>query len=322
MKLTVDCVVTSQLSALQQTSSFGYLLSKASTTWLDLPLEAVVCNQYGLKSALDYPIAAIAASADGLEVGDAFWLRADPVHLAMQRDSFSLSEPLPVQIEYEHAERIVASLNQHFNADGLAFFIGNSGAWYLRLNQAPQIKTSLPSVAVGKNIYQFMPQGDMSAKWRAYLNEVQMLLHSHPVNIARESAGADAINSVWLSGGGKMPSRAKPDHDNNVDLIVAGNPFYLGLAQWSGLPSQVMATNLEDVIQGSALRQHVHLQLSEEQLLGDACFHVLLKAFKAKRIKALTLNLGCYERTLTATITRLDTFKFWRKLKPVMHYLV
>ncbi len=318
MKLTIDCVVTSQLSALQQTSALGYLLSKASVTWLDLPLEAMVCKQYGLKPALDYPIAAIAASADGLEVGDAFWLRADPVHLTMQRDSFSLSEPLPVQVEREHAESIVASLNLHFNTEGLTFFIGNSGAWYLRLNQAPQIKTSLPSIAVGKNIYQFMPQGDMSAKWRAYLNEAQMLLFTHPVNAARELAGTPVINSVWLSGGGRLPLRVRPYSD--FDLIVANSPFYLGLAQWSGAPSQVMAMNLDEVIQSAASRPHV--QLSEEQLLDDACFHVLLTAFKAKKIKVLTLNLGCYERTLTATITRLDTFKFWRKLKPVMHYLV
>lgn len=319
MKLTVDCEVTSQLSALQQTSALGYLLSKANTAWLDIPLEALVCNQYGLKPAQDYPIAAVAASADGLEIGDAFWLRADPVHLTMQRDSFSLSEPLPIQVKHEHAKHIVASLNQHFNAEGLTFFIGNSGAWYLRLNQVPQIKTSLPSVAIGKNSYQFMPQGDMSAKWRAYLNEAQMLLFSHPVNAARELAGAPVINSLWLSGGGIMPLRATPYHD--FDLMVANSPFYLGLAQWSGLPSQVMAMLLDDVIHGAASRQHVHLQLTREQLLDDASFQVLLNALKTKKIKALNLNLGCYEKTLVLTMTSLGNYKFWRKLKPVMHFL-
>jgi hypothetical protein len=321
VKLTVDCELTSQLSALQQTSVFAYLLSKANITWLDIPLEALVCNQYGLKPAQDqdYPIAAIAASADGLEVGDAFWLRADPVHLTMQRDSFSLSEPLLIRVEPEHTENIVASLNQHFDAEGLTFFIGNSGAWYLRLNNAPQIKTSLPSIAIGKNSYHFMPQGNMSAKWRAYLNEAQMLLFSHPANAARELAGAPVINSLWLSGGGAMPLSIKPQHD--VDLIVANSPFYLGLAQWSDLTSQVMAPRLDDVIQSSAPRQHVHLQLTHEQSLDDASFQVLLNALKTKKIKTLNLNLGCYERTLVLTMTSLDHYKFWRKLKPVMHFL-
>ncbi|MDP3745339.1 MAG: hypothetical protein Q8Q76_13525 [Methylotenera sp.] len=319
MKLTVDCEVTSQLLALQQASAFAYLLSKANATWLDMPLEALVCNQYGLKPVQDYPIAAIAASADGLEVGHAFWLRADPVHLVMQRDSFSLSEPLPIQVEPEHAKNIIASLNQHFSPDGLTFLIGDSGAWYLCLNQVPQIKTSLPSIAVGKNSYQFMPQGDMSAKWRAYLNEAQMLLFSHPANAARELAGAPVINSLWLSGGGVMSVRVKPQHD--FDLMVANSPFYLGLAQWSGLSSQIMPMPLYDVIQNSAPRQHVHLQLTAKQSLDDASFQVLLNALKTKKIKALNLNLGCYERTLVLTMTSLDNYKFWRKLKPVMHFL-
>ncbi|MDO9050751.1 MAG: hypothetical protein Q8N02_06105 [Methylotenera sp.] len=319
MKLTVDCELTSQLPALQQASAFAYLLSKANITWLDMPLEALVCNQYGLKPAQDYPIAAIAASADGLQVGDAFWLRADPVHLTMQRDSFSLSEPLPIRVEPECAENIVASLNQHFVAEGLTFFIGNSGAWYLRLNKVPQIKTSLPSIAIGKNSYHFMPQGDMSAKWRAYLNEAQMLLFTHPANAARELAGAIFINSLWFSGGGIMPLSVKPQHD--VDLMVANSPFYLGLAQWSNLPSQVMAPQLDDAIKGVASLQHVHLQMTAKQSLDDASFQVLLNALKTKKIKALNLNLGYYEKTLVLTMTSLDNYKFWRKLKPVMHFL-
>ncbi|MDP3678685.1 MAG: hypothetical protein Q8R23_06310, partial [Methylotenera sp.] len=167
--------------------------------------------------------------------------------------------------------------------------------------------------------YQFMPQGDMSAKWRAYLNEAQMLLFSHPANAARELAGAPVINSLWLSGGGMIPLRATPQHDS--DLMVANSPFYLGLAKWSGLPSQVMAMHLDDVIQGVASRQHVHLQLTREQSLDDASFQVLLNALKTKKIKALNLNLGCYEKTLVLTMTSLDHYKFWRKLKPVMHFL-
>ena len=319
MKLTADCVLTNQLSALPQDSALAYVLSKASAAWLDLPLEALVCNQQGLKPELDYPIAAIAASADGLAVGDAYWLRAAPVHLIMQRDSFSLSEPLPVQVDNEHAEAIVESLNRHFSHDGLSFFIGNSGAWYLCLNQAPQIETALPDVAIGKNVYQFMPQGVESAKWRAYLNEVQMLLHAHPANSARESAGAAVINSIWLSGGGRLPSNTKPRND--VDLIVADDPFYRGLAQCSGLPSQTMAVDLEDMLQKSAAYRHMRVHLSGEQVVDDTGFQVLLNALKNKKLSELTLNLGCYERTLTLTMTRLDTFKFWRKLKPVMHFL-
>lgn len=322
MKLTVDCVLTNQLSALPQNGALARLLSKAHIVQLDLPLEALVCEQHGLKPVPDYAIAPIAANADGLDAGEAYWLRADPVHLVLQRDSFSLSEPVPIYVAREQAEQVIASLNQHFSQDGLVFFIGNSGAWYLRLNQQPQIQTVLPGVATGRNIYQFMPQGAAAAAWVSYLNEVQMLLHEHPVNMARESAGEAAINSIWLSGGGFMPQPSlSVQPEVAEDLVVANSPFYHGLAKWSGMPYQVAAQSLANILQRAESRQHVRLQLSAQQLLDDTCFHVLWNALRARSIQQLTVNLGCYEKTLVATIRPIDTYKFWRKNKPINTYL-
>lgn len=322
MKLTVDCALTNQLLALPQNGILARLLSKAHIMRLDLSLEALVCEQHGLKPVQDYPIAPIAAGADGLAVGDAYWLRADPVHLILQRDSFSLSEPVPLQAERKQAELIVASLNQHFSQDGLAFFIGNSGTWYLRLNQQPQIQTALPSVAVGRNVYQFMPQGVAAATWVSYLNEVQMLLHDHPVNVARESVGKVAINSIWLSGGGFMPLvSSSAQREGMENLIVANSLFYQGLAKWSGVQNQVASQPLADILQRVEYLHHVRLELSEQQLLDDTCFHVLWNALKIGNIEHLTLNLGCYEKTLVATIRPMDTYKFWRKNKPINTYL-
>lgn len=330
MKLTVDCALTHQLLALPQDSALAQLLSRANIVQLDLPLQALVCDQHGLKPMPDYPIAAIAASADGLDDGDAYWLRADPVHLVLQRDSFSLSEPVPLQAEREQAEQVVASLNQHFSQNGLAFFIGNSGAWYLRLNHAPQIQTTLPNVAIGRSVYQFMPQGVAATAWVSYLNEVQMLLHDHPVNVARESAGEVAINSIWLSGGGAMPQALSSVQDgkdlhgtdlDGIDLIVASSPFYQGLAKWSGLPNQQVSESVADMLQRVKSQQHVRLELPEHQLLDDARFHVLWNALQTRSIQQLRLNLGCYEKTLVATIRPIDTYKFWRKNKPISTYL-
>lgn len=327
MKLTVDFELTNPLLGLASKSALAYLLSKSTTAWLNLPLEALVCNQFGLGATPDHPLAAVAAKADGLNVADAYWLRADPVHLILQRDSFSLGEQFPLQIEREQAESLVASLNLHFSqmqnqqdhvTPHLKFFIGHSGAWYLRLNQVPKINTTLPAMVVGKSIFQFMPQGDDSATWRAYLNEVQMLLHTHPINLARESSGEPLMNSLWLSGGGAMPTNTSLNND--VDLVVADSAFYRGLAQWSGLPCQPLTLNLEDISTSSPVCQHVRLQLARTQCLNDANFYVLLNALKTKKIKVLTLNIGFFEKTLTLTMHQSDTFKFWRKSKPVMEF--
>jgi hypothetical protein len=319
VKLTVDCPLSNNLLALPADSALARLLSKAKVRQLDLPLEAVVCAQHGLAAKPDYPIAAIAAHADGLAVGDDYWLRADAVHLLLQRDSFSLSEPAPLQVEREHAELIIASLNQHFSQDGMTFCMGNSGAWYLRLKQMPEIQTTLPSVATDRNIYQFMPQGAAASTWLSYLNEIQMLLHEHPVNIQRESKHEAAVNSVWLSGGGFMPQPLPAD--NSIDVFIASSPLYHGLAQWSGLASQPPEQPLSKTLQHIDAQLHARLELPGQHLSDDINFAMLWDVLTARKIEQLTLNLGCYEKTLVATIRPVDTYKFWRKSKPVSLYL-
>lgn len=315
MKLTVDCVLTPELSSLPFNSALAQLLSKGLVSHIEEPLEALICEQFGQQSTPDYPVAAICAASDGLEVDDAYWLRADPVHLVLQRDCFSLHEAVPLPIDAAHAKTMVASLNQHFNQDGLRFLIGNSGAWYLRTEQNLDIKTSLPSVAAGKNIHQFMPQGLAASKWLVVLNEVQMLLFEHTANVARESLGEPAANSIWFSGGGKMPQGLPLI--NNIHAIFADSIFYQGLAKHTGAPCQEVPISLSNILNQQA--QQVRLQLPNTNT--SVWFQYLLIALKTKKITQLTLNLGFYEKSLITTIKPLDTYKFWRSNKPVIDYL-
>lgn len=335
MKLIVDCALTSESSDLRNAGTLSQLLAKGKVTQIETPLEALICEQSGLHATPDYPIAAICAAVDAVDVDSAYWLRADPVHLALQRDCFSLGEPFPLRLAREHAEHMLADLNKHFNQDGLIFVIGQSGAWYLRLEQTPQISTTLPNVAAGKNIHQFLPQGLESSKWLAVLNEVQMLLHEHPANIAREAGGELAVNSVWFSGGGVMPpSKIVQITSKAVQgAIVADSIFYKGLAIWAGMPWQIAPGHLTTVLQQESVQQsnlqqssqHVRLQLPPTNHLDEHWFNPLLSALKNREIKQLSLNLGFYEKSLIVDIQALDLYKFWRTSmwrapKPIMDY--
>jgi len=316
VKLTVDCALSNSLLALAGESALARLLSKANVRLLDLPLEAVTCIQHGLAASPDYPIAPIAAHADGLAVGDAYWLRADPVHLLLQRDSFSMSEPVPMPVTHDHAELMIATLNRHFSQDGMRFFTGRSGAWYVRLDKVPQIQTTLPCAAMDRNIYPCMPQGADASAWVSYLNEIQMLLHDHPANMQRESGHQPVINSVWFSGGGVMPQQPA-EHD--IDRFVAGSQFYLGLAQWSGVAVQAVPP-LAELLQHTGGSLHVRLELPGQHLSDDMNFAVIYDALNAGGIRQLTLNLGCYEKTLVAALRPVDTYKFWRSSQPIGTY--
>jgi len=316
VKLIVDCALTHSMLGLPADSALSSLLTIADVSRHEKPLEALLAEQCGLAAQPDYPLAAIAAAADGLDVGDAYYLRADPVHMLLQRDSFSLSEPVPLQVEFEHAKSLVLDLNQHFNQEGMHFVLGNSGAWYLRLDITPQIQTTLPSVAMDRNVYPFMPAGADASKWLAYINEIQMLLHDHAVNHARESMQQPAINSIWFSAGGVLPPQRQVVH--STAALVAVNALYQGLADYLGAASLSPQLSLTQLLGQSCAE--LRLAIFDMHTADDA-FKLLYDALAAKRISHLTVNLGCYDQTLVARLRPADRFKFWRKRKALGAYL-
>lgn len=319
MKITIDCALSSQMLGLDASSALSGLLAKAHVRVLDMPLEALVCIQHGLHAQPDYPIAAIAAAADNLQTQDGYWLRADPVHLLLQRDSFSLAEPVPLTVSSVHAQTLLNELNAHFSQDGLAFFAGASGAWYVRADGVPAIKTSLPAEAVGRNVFRYLPQGNDASAWKANLNEIQMLLHDHVVNGERAQAHAPAVNSVWLSGGGVMP--AYEGKATSCDLLVAGSIFYQGLANWSQIPLHRFDGGLLELLENLNQSSHVRIELPGQHLADDDYFEVLMSVMRRGGMHVLQLNLGCHDQTLVVNLKRMDLYKFWRRAKPVADYL-
>jgi hypothetical protein len=158
------------------------------------------------------PNAAIAWAAienkAGNDAENAYWLYATPVHLILQRDSFSLSAPVPLPLESDEIDDLTAALNKNFysddkSTDNMQFF-WHENTWFLRLQTNPNIETSAPELAIDQNIDAFAPTGEGAIKWASFINEVQMLLFAHPINVAREANKLPAINSVWCYGLGQI----------------------------------------------------------------------------------------------------------------------
>lgn len=133
-----------------------------------------------------------------------FWLFATPVHLILGRDNFVLADPATLSISDEEADALIVSLNAHFpHADFYlkGFNLYRSGnAWFLGLDTDPQITTNNITAVINKDISPYMPSGNGALAWANWQNELQMLLFSHPVNMAREARGELPINSLWCYG--------------------------------------------------------------------------------------------------------------------------
>lgn len=182
-------------------------------------VEAALCEALGISRQQDWPLAPITLAADGGVAGDVYWLRADPVHLRVMRDRIVLADSGAIDVSRQEADALAAAIGQHFG-DDLSPMPLHPRRWYLRFPHAPRLVTTPLSVAVGRNIDPLLPQGDDAMRFRALLNELQMLLHEHPVNQAREARGELPVNSLWLWGGGKQPpthSTAMPVYAPNAE---------------------------------------------------------------------------------------------------------
>lgn len=150
--------------------------------------------------------AALAWQQTGNDAGGSYWLFAAPVHLVLQRDSFSLAAPVPLLIENDESDVLTSAFNQHFASDGMQFF-WHETTWFLSLKTNPNIQTTLPQGAINKDITSFLPTGEGAMQWAKFQNELQMLLFDHPVNLAREANQSPAINSLWCYGLGAIENK-------------------------------------------------------------------------------------------------------------------
>jgi len=162
---------------------------------------AALAPWYGVVRQTDWPFAALRLAALGVDPGTDAWLAADPVTLEAGRDDVRLLGPV-ADLSPDDAAALVATLNAHFRDDGLVFVAPRPDAWFVRTAVVPDLATHPLDVACGRTLHGLLPTGRDAPQWRRWQSEIQMLLHEHPVNVARESAARRVVNSVWFWGAG------------------------------------------------------------------------------------------------------------------------
>ena len=298
-----------------------------------LSLEAWLLKRFGLDGTL--PVASITLLADGGTPAGSYWLRADPVHLQAQRDQLVLVDGSMLSITAAEASALSATLNQHFAQDGLHFIPAHPTRWYVALDVAPQLVTQpLPSVA-GKGINNCLPSGTEGLRWNQIATEIQMLLHDHPVNQAREALGQAPINSVWFWGGGVYSSPAASLAI--AEKIWANDALARGLALALKQTPQMLPANFDAFIAQATppgahcvlwddLRQAAWYGDHEAWRAGLTRLEVdwikpLCDALRRGVISEVTLHAISEQGCLTVKIQRSARWRFWRQSKTLKHYL-
>ena len=215
-------------------------------------LEAWLSDAFELGDA-PFPAGALTLLSAGGDPGELRWTRADPVHLRVLRDHVAMVAE-GFELPEAEARALSEALNRHF-AGQLEFRAVEPRHWCAQL-------------------------ADEAAVGDPLLNEIQMLLHAHPVNEAREARGEPVINSLRFWGTGRVPRSAH----SSWQSVSADEPAMRGAARLAGWFAPLLA----DLRRGA---------------IGMITLHALDDAGE-----------------VSFETIRGDLRRFWRFTKPIEHY--
>lgn len=262
-----------------------------------------------------FPAGALTLLGTGADPGEAAWVRADPVHLRVMRDHVLLLPAQAFALSREEADALCTALNRHF--ESLHLGVAEPRRWCAKLGIGG--KTN-PIELAGKEV---RPSSDTAA----LLNEVQMVLHEHPVNEAREARGEPAVNSLWLWGAGRAARAHCGWHS-----VAAEDPAVLGAARLAGARHRPLPRSAREWLARlpedgrhlavlDALRAPI--ALGQEAPLEDLekhWFAPLLEALRAQRIGMVSVHVPDGAEGLSFEIIRGDLRRFWRFARSIEHY--
>ena len=285
--------------------------------------QAWLCEQFGVPRQADWPSAPIASLGAGMTPGEDFWLSADPVHLQVNRDQLILLAPEALSITDAEAVSLSAALNRHFAADDFTFLAPQSHRWYLRTAQPARIHTTSLSRAIGHDVDCMLPEGEARRAWHRIFNEVQMLLHAHPVNEDREQRGALPINSLWFSGGGTLPPAT-----TTFRAVIGSSALAHGLAKLASIPFTATEQGIDAIAADDVLIELRDAETASMRLdpaawkdaledLEQHWFAPLAGLLTRGRIRRLIIATVANGRSYRWPLSRMNLWRLWRPVVPL-----
>jgi hypothetical protein len=178
-----------------------------------------------------WPMAAITRSLDADDAHLHTWLRADPAHVRPDMTGARVLAVGELGLGADEATALVAPLRSLFGDAGFPISAPQPSRWYLALPRDAKLpEFSPPEAVLGDDLFSHLPDGPEGRRWRALLNEAQILLHNHPVNQARAASGRLTANSLCFWGAGRLPDRVRC----TVPHVVSVDPGVMALARLAG----------------------------------------------------------------------------------------
>ena len=295
-------------------------------------LEATLADLFGHPEGAPYAAFRLLGEAESsLEIEEKSWLIADPVHLRFHQERLILADGASLAISAEEAQALADGLNAHF-ADLGRFHVTVADRWYLHLaDDAPLNRYVAPplSTVTGRSVEHLLPELLHERPMRTLMNEIQTVLHAHPVNQRRADEGRLPINSLWFWGNGQLPPRRETDFDGVWSL----NPLARGLARAAGVRTHPVPDDAERFFEHAA-PDTAHLIVLEDlagpvQFENGAAYRAAIESLETRwfaplrtalfkgRLKSLHIEASTVYAKVGWQCRRSDQWKLWVRPRPL-----
>ena len=237
-----------------------------------------------------------------------------PVHLHATRDHLILMAQSQIDLTENESTRLLNVALPFIEEDfgGKILFQGQRD-WFIPAGPFASLATHSIDQAHGRNIDWWMPRDTselgVAKLWRKLQNEIQMLWHIDPVNAEREQRGYPSINSLWISGIGKLSDIQIPQLLENVSRIYGDHPLLAGLAKYLEIPQQneINFSNL----------QNAFAWIDQPESVWDRLRETLLNK-KLDEIEIIDFPKGqVRHRIFTGKDLNKKSWVFWKKSEPL-----
>lgn len=263
--------------------------------------EVLLCEVFAFEGPL-----AVAALTRQLDVGDAEnkqWLRADPAWVRADMSTARMFAHGELGLSAAEIAALTPDLVALFAEHNLVFDTPTPARWYLACPDSLSIPDFTdPDDALGDDLRLHALPGVEGKFWRVLGNDIQVMLHNHPVNQNRVARGAVAVNGLWLWGGGRQPKSITC----NADAYFGNDPLATALANAASLPTRSL-----DTLDSNAAARNAIIDL--RNLRADALEAAIgnMAAFGiGSRIKMFAFTFASGERYRYRPSHR---WRFWRR---------
>ncbi|MCV2354384.1 hypothetical protein LNV09_09425 [Paucibacter sp. B2R-40] len=216
------------------------------------PFELALAQLRGCQAA-DGCLATAAWSLQERLAASTAWALLTPIHLSVGSDQITALPPQALALTEAESRALFKSLSELWlDTEGWASQWLGPYQWLIAHPSLADLRSASLERVLQRNVDIWMPE---ARRLRSLQNEVQMLLHGHPLNEAREAAGALPVNSVWISGcgvnrGGPLPTDLQIEEALREPLL-AGD-WQAWSQAWVELDSGPVAALLAQARRGDA----------------------------------------------------------------------